>query len=151
MYFKIIIIYICVLLEAVLVQAHAQTDSVETDTLPVPWRQIVVEKLQRLTDNDITAKSQLGLMVFDLDADSALFCHNHLQTMRPASTMKLVTAIAALDRLGGSYRFSTDGGRHHHGKCICRQKHEGHCDARRRMVLGRRQSLSVAVAYLEKE
>lgn len=108
MYFKIIIIYICVLLEAVLVPAHAQTDSVETDTLPVPWRQIVVEKLQRLTDNDITAKSQLGLMVFDLDADSALFCHNHLQTMRPASTMKLVTAIAALDRLGGSYRFSTE-------------------------------------------
>ena len=28
--------------------------------------------------------------------------------MRPASTMKVITAITALDRLGGSYQFKTD-------------------------------------------
>ena len=51
--------------------------------------------------------SQLGLMVYDLTADSAIYLYNHRQTMRPASTMKLVTAITAIDRLGGSYQLRT--------------------------------------------
>ena len=51
--------------------------------------------------------SQVGLMVYDLTADTALYMFNHRQAMRPASTMKLVTAIAAIDRLGGSYQYRT--------------------------------------------
>lgn len=86
----------------------AVVDTVAVDSVPRPWNEVVVEKLQRLATSDITKTSQLGLMVYDLDADSAIFCHNHMQTLRPASTMKLITAIAALDELGGSYRFTTD-------------------------------------------
>ena len=52
--------------------------------------------------------SQVGMMVYDLDADSAIYCHNERQLMRPASTMKLLTAITAIDKLGGSYQFKTD-------------------------------------------
>ena len=52
--------------------------------------------------------SQLGLMVYDLDADSAIYRFNEYQTMRPAFTMKVITAIAALDKLGGSHQFKTE-------------------------------------------
>lgn len=51
--------------------------------------------------------SQVGLMVYDLTADSALFTYNHRQLMRPASCMKLVTAITALDQLGANYDYQT--------------------------------------------
>ena len=46
-------------------------------------------------------------MVYDLTSDSLLFAYNERQTLRPASTMKLLTAITALDHLGGDYQFST--------------------------------------------
>ena len=42
-----------------------------------------------------------------MTADSALYTHNQRQLMRPASCMKLVTAITALDRLGSDYDFQT--------------------------------------------
>ena len=104
-------LYICVCVLALvfgtILHAHADdsiyvdsvvVDTVAVDSVPRPWNEVVVEKLQRLATSDITKTSQLGLMVYDLEADSAIFCHNHLQTLRPASTMKLITAIAALDK-----------------------------------------------------
>ena len=60
-----------------------------------------------IVSSSLLDHSQLGLMIYDLDADSILYVCNHRQTMRPASTMKLITAIAAIDRLGGSYQFRT--------------------------------------------
>ena len=55
----------------------------------------------------ILQTSQMGLMVYDLDADSVVYEKDALQTLRPASTMKLLTAITALDRLGADYEFAT--------------------------------------------
>ena len=52
--------------------------------------------------------TQLGLMVWDLTADSLLYAYNHRQRMRPASTMKLLTAITMLDLYGGNYQFTTE-------------------------------------------
>ena len=52
--------------------------------------------------------TQLGLMVWDLTADSVLYAYNHRQRMRPASTMKLLTAITMLDLYGGNYQFTTE-------------------------------------------
>ena len=46
-------------------------------------------------------------MVYDLTADNTIFRYNERKTLRPASTMKLITAITAIDRLGGSYQFRT--------------------------------------------
>ena len=51
--------------------------------------------------------TQLGLMVWDLTDDCPLFSFNKQQLMRPALTMKLLTAITALDRLGGNYQYRT--------------------------------------------
>ena len=74
---------------------------------PLPYPTDIQQRLDTLLTDKILQTSQLGLMVYDLTADSAIYCHNERQTMRPASTQKLVTAITALDRLGGDYQLRT--------------------------------------------
>ena len=64
-------------------------------------------KLDSLLRDPLFETTQVGLMVFDLDADTVLYEYQARQLMRPASTMKLVTAITALDRLGGAYEYQT--------------------------------------------
>ena len=78
------------------------------DTIARPWPQSVQHRLGRLLTSDMFQTSQVGLMVYDLNADSVIFRHNERQLMRPASTMKVVTAITAIDRLGGDYQFKTE-------------------------------------------
>lgn len=80
-------------------------DTVYVNTLPFPQR--AIQRLDSLMKNKMFETSQVGLMVYDLDADSAIYKHNARQLMRPASTMKLLTAITALDRLGKNYRYTT--------------------------------------------
>ena len=65
------------------------------------------ERLRKLLDNDIFSRTQVGIYVYDLTADSALFMHNERQCMRPASNMKLVTAITALSVLGTQHEYRT--------------------------------------------
>lgn len=64
-------------------------------------------KLDSLLQHPMFQTSQVGMMVYDLTADSVLYEHNSRQTLRPASTMKVVTAITALDHLGGDYQLRT--------------------------------------------
>ncbi|MBE6261586.1 MAG: D-alanyl-D-alanine carboxypeptidase/D-alanyl-D-alanine-endopeptidase [Prevotella sp.] len=64
-------------------------------------------KLDSLLDNPLFETSQVGLMVYDLTADTALYCYNYRQKLRPASCMKLVTSITALDQLGPKYEYQT--------------------------------------------
>lgn len=89
------------------------TDSVWADSLTtrndsLAWPQNVQVAIDLLLQNDMFKTSQVGMLVYDLDADSAIYRHNERQLMRPASTMKVITAITALDRLGGSYQFKTE-------------------------------------------
>jgi D-alanyl-D-alanine carboxypeptidase/D-alanyl-D-alanine-endopeptidase (penicillin-binding protein 4) len=88
---------------------QAQTESVVMDTAEVklPWPQNLQYRLDTLIENELFERSQLGLLVYDLTADSVLYHRGEKQTLRPASTMKLLTAITALDQLGGSYQFRT--------------------------------------------
>lgn len=72
------------------------------------WVQTLRLNLDHLLASNMFKTSQVGLMVYDLTADSVLYAHNERQLMRPASTMKVITAITALDRLGGAHQFSTD-------------------------------------------
>lgn len=81
-------------------------DSIEALGEPA-WPDNVAGRIDRLLGNELFNRSQVGLMVYDLTADSAIYCHNERQLLRPASTMKVVTAIAAIDRLGGSFQFKT--------------------------------------------
>ena len=67
----------------------------------------IKEQLDNLLDNDYFAQTQIGLMVYDLTADSVLYTHNHRQILRPGSIMKLLTSITALNKLGGNYNYLT--------------------------------------------
>ena len=79
----------------------------DSTVLVVPYKQLVETRLDALMDDSLLETSQLGLMVWDLTTDSMLYERNARQRMRPASTMKLLTAISALDRLGGDYNYTT--------------------------------------------
>ena len=87
----------------------AVVDTMTTDTAAVvlPWPQNVQARLDTLLQDPLLERTQLGLMVYDLTADSIIYAHNAKQTMRPASTMKLLTAVTALDKLGSRYRYNT--------------------------------------------
>ena len=60
-------------------------------------------RLDSLLQAPMFETSTVGMMVYDLEGDSVIFKKNERQLLRPASTMKLVTAITALDRLGGDH------------------------------------------------
>ena len=88
-------------------------DLLPTDTFSVaqqslPWNVAVANNIDRMLQTDMFKTSQVGMMVYDLDADSTIYAHGERQLLRPASTMKLITAIAAIDKLGGSYQFKTE-------------------------------------------
>lgn len=96
------------------IDSQAQTeqmvaDTVTTDTAAVvlPWPQNVQTRLDSLMLDPLLESTQLGLMVYDLTADSLLYSHGAKQTLRPASTMKLLTAVTAIDLLGGDYKLNT--------------------------------------------
>ena len=121
------------LLYAATSQYSLPVDTLPIDTLvadslpPVPWEQQVRLQLDSLIANSsLLETTQLGLMVWDLDGDSAFYYHNHRQRMRPASTMKLMTAVTALDLYGGNHPFTTElrsrgpiSGRTLYGDLIC--------------------------------
>lgn len=85
-----------------------ELDSLSTDSLALPWPQSAQVRINQLLQSDMFKTSQVGIMVYDLEADSTIYKFNERQTMRPASTMKLITAITAIDRLGGDYQFKTE-------------------------------------------
>ena len=84
-------------------KAQEATASVPFDTLG----QEMKRRLDAITTDELLQRSQLGLYVYDLAADRSLYTYGHRQRMRPASTMKVITAIVALDKLGGDYRYHT--------------------------------------------
>ena len=54
------------------------------------------ERMKELLDDELFVRSQVGIYVYDLTADELLFEYQSKQTMRPASTVKTLTAVTAL-------------------------------------------------------
>ena len=90
-----------------LVLVHDMDSLLSADNDLLEWPANIQERIGNLLHHDMFQTSQVGLMVYDLTADSVIFCHNERQLMRPASTMKMVTAVAAIDCLGSSYQLNT--------------------------------------------
>lgn len=89
-------------------QATVQADFVSLPSDSLPWPDNVKARLENIiASSPLLSTSNIGLMVYDLTADSTIFRYNERKSLRPASTMKLITAITAIDRLGGSYQFRT--------------------------------------------
>lgn len=64
-------------------------------------------RLDSLCADSIFDRTQLGLVVYDLTDNRYLYRRGERQCLRPASTMKVVTAISALHTLGTDYNYST--------------------------------------------
>ncbi len=86
---------------------EADTFQVDTIDTALAWPQNIQYRLDSLLRHPMFETSTVGLEVYDLTADSILYKVNEHQMLRPASTMKLVTAITAIDKLGGSFQFRT--------------------------------------------
>lgn len=59
--------------------------------------------VSRLCDSDISKTSMIGICVYDMTAGKTVYEHNADLRMRPASCMKILTAVATLEHLGPEY------------------------------------------------
>lgn len=87
-------------------------DTINADSIPYiratsSWRRDIRNGIDEILESPLLETSVCGLEVWDLDDDVSLYRHGELQRMRPASTMKTITAVTALEELGTDYRFST--------------------------------------------
>ena len=78
--------------------ATAQTAAV--DSLPARIDRLVADKLPQ--------GSNVGICVYDLTTNKYIYQYQADKLSRPASTMKLLTAITALDHEGGDEPFRTE-------------------------------------------
>ena len=81
------------------------TAKAQSDTVTVAIQTRLDDLLAK--NADLFSRSQLGLYVYDLDADCDVYKHGWQQRLRPASTEKVITATTALATLGTDYNFST--------------------------------------------
>ena len=65
------------------------------------------QRLDSLFCDPLLETSQMGVMIWDLEADTMVYGREQRQLMRPASTMKVLTAVTAIDVLGSDYTLST--------------------------------------------
>lgn len=90
-----------------------ETDTAEVDTIcddekELPWPENVVARIEKIfSGTTIFNTSMVGMKIYDLTADSTIYERNARQLMRPASTLKMMVAVTALDRLGNDYTLKT--------------------------------------------
>ncbi len=73
----------------------------------VSFKEQMSRRLDVVMTDTLLQTTQVGIMVWDLTDDACIYAVGEKQLMRMASTMKLLTAITALDRLGFSYKYTT--------------------------------------------
>lgn len=66
------------------------------------------ERIGPLLDDALLTTTDASIAVYDLTDDTLLFSHRADKLCRPASTLKLVTAISALRHLGTEYTINTE-------------------------------------------
>ena len=73
-----------------------------------PMAQTLSERLDTLLKDSIFEDSDASLIVYDLDDDTLLYSYRENKLCRPASVMKVATAVVALFRLGSDYTVDTE-------------------------------------------
>ena len=71
------------------------------------WKENITNRLDGIMRSQLLETVQASVMVWDLTDDVPAYQFREKLHLRPASTMKCVTAIAALDKLGADYDFKT--------------------------------------------
>lgn len=88
--------------------ADVASDEEEIEDDSSEWNEKVQTKLHDFTSEELeTSNFYTGICIYDLTADSLFFDYNGNKIMRPASTQKLITAVAALDYLGADCEYVT--------------------------------------------
>jgi D-alanyl-D-alanine carboxypeptidase/D-alanyl-D-alanine-endopeptidase (penicillin-binding protein 4) len=64
--------------------------------------------LNNLLNDKLFRSSDVSVAVYDLTDDKMLFEHRAQKMVRPASVMKVVTSVTALEYLGADYKIDTD-------------------------------------------
>jgi D-alanyl-D-alanine carboxypeptidase/D-alanyl-D-alanine-endopeptidase (penicillin-binding protein 4) len=77
----------------------------QVPTTPAPT---LAQQLDEVGKSWLFRKATSGLQVVDLTSGEEVYAVNPDQLLNPASTMKVVTAAAALHHLGPAFRWSTD-------------------------------------------
>ena len=84
-----------------------RTAEADSSVMALPLRQLLAARLDSLCTDTLLQRTQLGLMVWDLTDDTLLYAVNSRQLLRTASTMKVLTAVTALDCLSPDYCYKT--------------------------------------------
>ena len=71
------------------------------------WKENITARLDGILRSALLETVQTSVMVWDLTDDVPVYQFRERLHLRPASTMKCVTAIATLDKLGADYDFKT--------------------------------------------
>ncbi len=87
--------------------ASTQRLSAQGAETSLSWPDDLRQRLAELAREADRVEHFTGICVYDLTADQSLYTHHAHKVMRPASTQKILTAVAALDRLGKNYAFRT--------------------------------------------
>lgn len=99
-------VLIIILLTIQTIGLSAQVDSCSLSPNEL-WLASLQHRLDSITRNVEKQKYSAGYSIYDLTADSTLFCYRAQSMMKPASTQKLFVSIAALSSVGGDYLFNT--------------------------------------------
>ena len=71
------------------------------------WKENITARLDGILRSALLETVQTSVMVWDLTDDVPVYQFRERLHLRPASTMKCVTSIATLDKLGANYDFKT--------------------------------------------
>ena len=71
------------------------------------WKENITARLDGILRSPLLETVQTSVMVWDLTDDVPVYQFRERLHLRPASTMKCLTAIATLDKLGADYDFKT--------------------------------------------
>lgn len=95
--------------DSIAVDSLEEADNLDfADDADLPWPENVRDRIERIfRGTTIFNTSTVGMKIYDLTADSTIYEHNARQLMRPASTLKMMVAVTALDRLGSDYELKT--------------------------------------------
>ena len=70
--------------------------------------QTMATSIDRLMDDALLTSTDASVAVYDLTADTMLYCHRADKLCRPASVQKVLTVVTALHRLGTDYTLDTE-------------------------------------------
>jgi D-alanyl-D-alanine carboxypeptidase/D-alanyl-D-alanine-endopeptidase (penicillin-binding protein 4) len=85
----------------------AQSDTIATDSAALSWGEALCLRIDSAVQVAESDHFFTGVCVYDLTGDSMLYTHNAHKLLRPASTQKVLTAVAALDVLGARHKHET--------------------------------------------